>query len=157
MRAEDLDRVVEILGHWGMAPVEPSAGCPDPEQSGLEVGTTLVAVARDRVVGVASYRLVDRRLATTESLGVDPAWLGRGVAEKLQAARLSALRALGIERVRTTADRPRTIAWYVKRYGCRVVGTMPKKHAFSLPDVPDWTVLELDLASGSVERRRRRA
>ena len=148
MRAQDLGRVVEILGHWGMAPVAPSAACPDPEDSGLAIGRTLVAEVQGRIVGVASYLLIDAHLASTESLAVDPAWIGRGVGERLQLARLEALRALGIEQVRTTADRPQTIAWYVQRFGCRVVGTQPKKHVFGLPDVADWTVLELDLESG---------
>jgi hypothetical protein len=48
--------------------------------------------------------------------------------------------------VRTETDRPATVRWYVRRFGYRVVGTNPKKHAFSLPDVAVWTVLELDLA-----------
>jgi N-acetylglutamate synthase-like GNAT family acetyltransferase len=30
-------------------------------------------------------------------------------------------------------------------FGYRIVGTNPKKHAFSLPNVDVWTVLELDL------------
>jgi len=38
------------------------------------------------------------------------------------------------------------------RFGYRVVGTVPKKHVFSLPDVSHWTLLELDLTR---ETRRR--
>jgi hypothetical protein len=55
------------------------------------------------------------------------------------------MKALGIRHVRTEADRPETIAWYVRKFGYRVAGTVPKKHAFSLPDVGYWTVLTLDL------------
>ena len=148
MRAEDFDRVVEILAHWGMAPVAPTAACPDPEDSGLAIGRTLVAVAGQCVVGVASYLVIDRYQASTESLAVDPAWVGKGVGEQLHSARLQALRELGIQRVRTTADRPSTIAWYIRRFGCRVIGTQAKRHPISLPDVADWTVLELDLDAG---------
>jgi GNAT superfamily N-acetyltransferase len=154
MRADDWDRVVEILGHWGMAPVAPSERCPDPEPSGLEAGRTLVACDAGRIVGVASYRLTEPGSAFTESLAVDPLYVGRGVAERLQRARLDALHAQGVRRVRTTADRPRTIAWYLKRYGCRVVGTVPKRHPISLPDVPEWTLLELDLEDWNARGRR---
>ena len=148
MQADDVDRVLEILAHWGMAPVAPTAACPDPEDSGLAMGRTLVAVVGQRVIGVASYLLIDAQRASTESLAVDPIWLGKGVGELLHRARLQALREHGIRRVRTTADRPSTIAWYIRRFGCRVIGTQAKRHPISLPDVADWTVLELDLDAG---------
>ena len=100
---------------------------------------------QDRVVGVASYVIEAERFAVTESLAVDPDWLGKGIGLRLHRARLAALRAQGITRVRTEADRPRTIAWYVKHFGYRITGTVPKKHAFGLEEVAEWTVLELDL------------
>jgi N-acetylglutamate synthase-like GNAT family acetyltransferase len=152
MRDEDLTRVIEILGAWGMAPVAPSVEHPRPERSGLAVGRTLVAESDGHIVGVASYVVESPRLAVTESLAVDPAWVGSGVAEALHCERLAILRALDIATVHTEADRPRTIAWYVKRFGYRVVGSVPKRHVFSLPDVAHWTLLELDLTR---EPRRR--
>ena len=145
MLEDDLARVAEILGHWGMAPVQPGSEFPELEDSGLAVGRTLVAVAQGRLVGCASYVVTGPHEASTESLAVDPAWVGKGVGEQLQRARLQALRALGVRHVSTTADRPSTIAWYVSRFGYRVTGTLPKRHAFGLSQVPDWTVLELDL------------
>lgn len=145
MCPDDMERVVEILDCWGMAPVAPGPEHPDPERSGLEVGRTLVASMQDRVVGVASYVIESERFAVTESLAVDPAWIGRGIGMRLHRARLAALRAQGIEKVRTEADRPRTIAWYVRHFGYRIAGTVPKKHAFGLEGVAEWTVLELDL------------
>jgi len=148
MRSDDVQRVVEILDCWGMAPVAASPERPDPERSGLEAGRTLVASVHGRVVGVASYVIEAPRFAVTESLAVDPAWVGRGIGERLHRARLDILRAQGIEKVRTEADRPQTIAWYVKHFGCRVTGTIPKKHAFGLAGVAVWTVLELDLRPG---------
>ena len=42
-------------------------------------------------------------------------------------------------------DRPETIDWYVRHFGYQISGTHPKKHTFSLPDVDEWTILELDL------------
>jgi uncharacterized protein with GYD domain len=56
------------------------------------------------------------------------------------------MRERGIRTVRTETDRPETVRWYVERFGYRIVGTNPKKHAFSLAGVDYWTVLELDLA-----------
>ena len=145
MCPDDLGRVVEILDCWCMAPVAANAERPDPERSGLEPGRTLVAAVQDRVVGVASYVIETERFAVTESLAVDPDWLGKGIGLRLHRARLAALRAQGITRVRTEADRPRTIAWYVKHFGYRITGTVPKKHAFGLEEVAEWTVLKLDL------------
>ncbi len=55
------------------------------------------------------------------------------------------MRSLEIQRVRTETYRESTKLWYVKNFGYRIVGANPKKHAFSLPDVDVWTVLELDL------------
>ena len=55
------------------------------------------------------------------------------------------MRARGVKRVRTETDRPETIRWYVERFGYRIVGSNPKKHDFSLPEVDTWTVLELEL------------
>lgn len=146
MRPDDLGRVIEILACWGMAPVGASPARPDPERSGLEAGRTLVASVQGSVVGVASYVIESERLAVTESLAVDPAWIGKGVGEQLHRARLAALRLQGIEKVRTEADRPQTIAWYVRHFGYRIVGTVPKKHVFGMENVAEWTVLELDLA-----------
>ena len=59
--------------------------------------------------------------------------------------RVSEMKTLGILTVRTDADRPEAIAWYMKKFGCRIVGSKPKKHAFGLEGVDAWTVLELDL------------
>lgn len=145
MRLPELGRVVEILSYWNMAPVAPGPACPDPETSGLEEGRTFVAVAGAEIVGVASYVLRGNGWAETASLAVDPAWRGRGVGESLQRSRLAAVREQGVRHVRTETDRPETIAWYLRKFGYRVAGAAPKKHAFSLGYVPHWTVLELDL------------
>jgi len=145
MRTVEIGRVVEILAHWNMAPVAPGPGCPDPETSGLEEGRTFVAVSGGTVIGVASYVLRGDGWAETASLAVDPAWRGKGVGERLQRSRLAAMKALGVRHVRTETDRPETIEWYQRKFGYRIVGTVPKKHAFSLAGVPDWTVLVLDI------------
>ncbi len=145
MLPAEIGRVIEILAYWNMAPVAPSAECPDVETTGLGMGSTFVAVAGGKIVGVSSYLLRADGWAETVSLGVEPSWRGEGVGERLQRARLLELKALGIRHVRTETDRPETIAWYVRKFGYRIAGTAPKKHAFSLPDVGHWTVLTLDL------------
>jgi predicted N-acetyltransferase YhbS len=147
MRPHELARAIEILTQWNMAPVAPSAGCPEPEATGLAVGQTFVAVVDGRIVGVSSFVLRGTGLADTASLAVDAAWRGKGLGERLQRARLAELAALGVRRVRTETDRPEIISWYQKKFGYRVTGTAPKKHSFSLEHVPHWTVLELDLGS----------
>jgi predicted N-acetyltransferase YhbS len=146
MRADDVPRVTEILTRWNMAPRAPTAELPDVESTGLEkLGAAIVAVAGDRVVGSASYILHGGRRAETGSLAVDPAWRGAGVGALLQRARLTELKSLGIEEIFTETDRPEVVDWYVRKFGYRIAGTRPKKHAFSRSDVDRWTVLELDL------------
>ena len=145
MRHADRPAVLALLARWNMAPIPARPG-EEAEATGLETGRTFVAVHDGRIVGVSSYVMTGADRAQTQSLAVDPAWLGRGLGERLQQARLDALRAQGVRQVRTEADRPETIAWYVRKFGYRIEGTAPKKQQrFSLPEVPVWTVLTLDL------------
>ncbi|CAG0932775.1 MAG: hypothetical protein EFKGCFLK_01152 [Rhodocyclaceae bacterium] len=146
MRDEDLPACAAILETWNMAPRPPSGDVPEPERTGIEVANGFVAESEGRIVGTCSYIVRSADLAETASLAVDPACKGGGVGHLLQQARLDEMRARGIKTVRTETDRPETIRWYVGRFGYRIVGTNPKKHAFSLTDVDYWTVLELDLA-----------
>lgn len=145
MKQHELARAVEILSCWNMAPVAPSAACPEPEETGLGIGSTFVAIVEGSIVGVSSYVLRGDGWAETASLAVDPAWRGKGVGESLQRARIEELKTLGIRHVKTEADRPESIAWYLRKFGYRIAGTAPKKHKFGLEDVPHWTVLVLDL------------
>ena len=151
MREEDLPGALRVLAHWNMAPVAPSPEVPDPERSRLDVGRSFVAEVEGRIVGVASYILHSPEYAETASHAVDPAFRGSGVGRALQLARLREMKALGVRRVRTETDRPETIAWLVKHFGYRVTGRNPKKHAFSLADVREWTVLELDLGEARLD------
>ena len=50
-----------------------------------------------------------------------------------------------MKRLRTETDRAETVDWYIRKFGYRKVGVNPKKHNFSLSDVDEWVVLELDL------------
>ena len=146
MREADRPRVMEILAGWNMAPRAPTPDLPDPERASIAAdGTAIVALIGDEIVGVASYILHGEREAETASLAIDPAWRGAGIGERLQNARLAELKARGIEALRTECDRPEVVDWYVRKFGYRVVGTVPKKHAFSLDTVDHWTVLQLDL------------
>ena len=55
------------------------------------------------------------------------------------------MKALGIRTVHTETDREETVDWYVRKFGYQRIGTNPKKHDFSLPDIDEWVVLRLDL------------
>lgn len=145
MRPGDLSAAIELLEKWNMAPRPPSKSEPDPERNSLIVENSFVAVRDGVVVGVCSYILGGPGVGETASLAVDPSCRGQGVGKELQQARLNEMRARGVRKVRTETDRPETVRWYVSNFGYRIVGTNPKKHAFSLPDVDVWTVLELDL------------
>jgi 3-keto-5-aminohexanoate cleavage enzyme len=141
----DLPRVIEILSCWNMAPVAPTATVPIPETTGLEPDLTTIAIVQQNIVGVASYILLENGWAETTSLAVDPAWIGHGIGERLQIARLKEMKMIGIQNVKTECDRPEVIDWYIRKFGYRVAGTAPKKHDFCRHDVGHWTVLNLDL------------
>lgn len=145
MNDGDLERVTEILGAWNMAPLLPSDALPDTELAAIPVATTLVAEIDGVIGGAGSYVLMDDGWGRTEILAVDRGYRGAGIGTRLQSARLTRMHALGVERVRTDADRPETIDWYVRHFGYRSVGTRAKKHPFGLTTVDRWTVLELDL------------
>lgn len=146
-RADDESAALAILAEWNMAPVAASDEVPNPERSRLDIAKTFVAQANDSLVGVASYIHHSPSVAETASLAVSPTVKGSGVGFRLQCARLAQMKRLGVCTVRTETDRPDTIEWYVRKFGYRIVGTAPKKHAFSLLNVSKWTVLELDLAA----------
>ena len=149
MRADDLDRVTAILACWNMAPAPASPERPDTELPAIPIDTTIVASIDGTIVGVGSYVVIGNGRGDTLFLAVDPAYRKSGIGTHLQTARLGRMKALGVEKVITEADRPETIAWYVKNFGYRVIGRKPKKHPFGLADVDHWTVLELDLRTWS--------
>ena len=78
-------------------------------------------------------------------MAVDPSCRGLGVGYLLQRARLKEMKEIGIRKVHTETDREDTIDWYIRKFAYVRVGSNPKKHDFSLPDVDEWTVLQLDL------------
>lgn len=123
----------------------PDSDRENAERSEIVVENAFVAVVDGEIVGTAGWFALSDDVAETASLAVDPAYRGLGIGYRLQSARLDAMRERGFERVRTETDRPATIRWYIEKFGYRKIGTNPKKHAFSLPDVDEWTVLELDL------------
>jgi predicted N-acetyltransferase YhbS len=147
MRPSDMLSVLDILKKWNMAPLAPSEAIPDPERSTILVENTFVAISGEKLVGVGSFIEWDDALAETASLAVDPSYKGQGIGYRLQVARLKEMKARGFKRVRSETDRPETIQWYMRKFGYRLVGRNPKKHAFSLENVDYWTVLELDLAA----------
>jgi len=142
MKHSDLASAIRLLATYNMAP---QPGRPDAERSEINVNNSYVAEDGQRIVGVASYIVHSGHLAETASLAVHADYHGKGIGVLLQQARLDEMRGLGIRKVRTEADRPETIRWYIEKFGYRKVGTNPKKHHFGLADVDEWTVLELEL------------
>lgn len=148
IRAEDMAAAMNLLAKWNMAPLQASANIPDPERDRLEQTNTFVAILDGQLVGVASWLRIDPIRAETASFAVAPEHIGCGIGQKLQEARLAEMRDKGIRHIRTEADRPDVIRWYIEKFGYRITGTNPKKHAFSRAECDHWTVLELHLESG---------
>ena len=102
------------------------AGGMDIEKVAAKTPERIIKVHINPLLGIQSYHC-------------------RGIGEKLMLASFRERYTHGIRKVRSEADRPKTIRWLVEHIGYRVVGTAPKRHAFGSPDIEFWTVLELDL------------
>jgi len=144
MQPADHDEVMRLLAHWNLAPLAPSAEIPHPECAKFVVENALVAVDGGRIVGVRSYLQLSPTLVEGESFAVAPDYRGQGIGKRLadESRRLMIRR--GFRTMRSEADRPEVIRWLVAR-GNRIVGTIPKRHAFGSAEVDHWTVLELEL------------
>lgn len=152
MREADVPAAMAVLDEYDMAPETDRDGA---ERSEIRVENSFVTEDGDEVVGTASYIIHSDTLAETASMAVSSEYRGKGLGYRLQTARLEEMHARGIETVRTETDRPGTIEWYIEHFGYERVGTNPKKHDFSLADVDEWTVLELDLAAWAERADRR--
>ena len=146
MQPSDTEQVLKLLTLWNIAPVVPSPEVPVPERTEIIVDNTYVATDGDCIVGVCSFYQHSPVLGEAGSLAVDPAYHRRGVGDLLGLAMRRAMYTRGIRTVRSESDRPETIKWLVGR-GHRIVGTVPKRHAFGSSEVSEWTVLEFDLGS----------
>ncbi len=142
----DSDRadVTRLLAHWNIAPLAPSKDVPEPERTELIVENTHVAVDGARIVGVISFIQRSPTLGEGASFVLDPDYRGQGIGEQLGDASRQEMYERGIRRSRSEADRPETIRWLLHR-GHRIVGTVPKRHAFGAADVDHWTCFEIDL------------
>ena len=145
MRREEMPDVMQLLAAWNMEPKTAVDTGVRPERDHVDVANTFVAILQDRLVGVGSFLMIDGTHAETASLAVAPEFLGCGIGYKLQQRRLEEMRSRGIRHVRTEADRPNVIRWYMEKFGYRRTGTIPKRHAFGDPSRSAWTLLELDL------------
>lgn len=145
MRQEDLPDVMQLLSGWNMEPKTQADTGVRPERDHIEVANTFVAVLQGKLVGVGSFLMLDAERAETASLAVAPEFLGCGIGHKLQQRRLEEMRSRGVRIVRTEADRPNVIRWYMEKFGYRRMGTIPKRHAFGDPNRTEWTLLELEL------------
>jgi uncharacterized protein (DUF849 family)/N-acetylglutamate synthase-like GNAT family acetyltransferase len=140
-RPDDHDAILAVMRPWNMHHV------PSVEMEQLDLSCFYVARLDGVVVGAAGYQILSQKLGKTTLLGVLEEHLGAGLGEALQQARCEAMFELGVERVITNADRPKTIAWYKKKFGYREVGSLEKLCAFGDPDVDRWTTLEMDLGA----------
>jgi GNAT superfamily N-acetyltransferase len=144
MRPEDLQAVLALLGRFNIAPRAPTPELPDPERSEIAIDNAYVAVGGGRIIGVSSFFARSATVGEGASLAVAPEFRGRGIAEQLVHACRREMYRRGIRTLRTETDRPE---WFLARWPYRIVGTVPKRHAFGRPDVDRWTVIEIELAA----------
>lgn len=135
----DRDAILKVMEPWNMHNV------PSPEMEELDLSCFFVARMSGQIIGAAGYKIIAADQGKTTLLSVLPDFSGHGIGKALQNARLEAMHNLGVKTVTTNADRSRTIAWYMKHYGYRQVGTLKKICSFGLPDVDHWTTIEMDL------------
>ena len=146
MQPQHMAAAMALLGKWNMAPTAANSAVPDPERDKLDVEHSFIALLDNQLVGVASYILLGDGRAETASLAVDPEYLGCSIGYELQLARLADMRSKGIKHLRTESDRPEVIHWYINKFGYRITGKNPKKHAFGHPGYDYWTILEMELS-----------
>jgi N-acetylglutamate synthase-like GNAT family acetyltransferase len=144
MHPDDYGSVIQLLSRWNIAPLSPSRDVLEPERQELIVENAHVAVDGDRIVGVVSFFQLSADVGEGASFVLDPEYMGQRIAERLGDESRREMYSRGIRRTRTEADRPEAIRWLLKR-GHRIVGTVPKRHAFGAPDVDHWTLFELEL------------
>jgi uncharacterized protein (DUF849 family)/N-acetylglutamate synthase-like GNAT family acetyltransferase len=145
MQKSDMADVMALLAQWNMDPRSAEQTGAQPERDHIETDNTFVAILQNRLVGVASFLVHDAGHAETASLAVDPEVLGCGIGYQLQCRRLEEMRARGIRHVRTEADRPNVIRWYIEKFGYRKTGTAAKRHDFGDNKRGEWTILEMRL------------
>jgi ribosomal-protein-alanine N-acetyltransferase len=135
----DRPAIMEVLKSANMQNV------PSPEMPELELSCCAVAEAEGRIVGMGGYKILSDTEAKTTLMAVLPEYRSWGIGHALQSWRMRELRARGLRRLTTNADRPETIAWYKKHFGYREVGTLAKLHEFGHPGIDHWTTLQVDL------------
>jgi 3-keto-5-aminohexanoate cleavage enzyme len=136
---DDLPSILDVMRPWNMHHF------PCSEMEDLDVDCFFVARVKGEIVGAGGYKILSQTVGKTTLLGVLPEFTGSGIGRALQDTRLEAMHRLGVKKVVTNADRPKTIDWYVNRYGYVKVGTLKKTCSYGDPEIDRWTTLELDL------------
>jgi len=137
--AGDEAAILEVMRPWNMHHV------PSPEMQRLIVDQFFLARVDGKLVGAAGYEILSDELGKTTLLGVLPEYNALGIGSQLHHARCEAMYRLGVKRVITNSDLPKTIAWYQKRFGYKIIGSLKKVASFGSDDIDHWTTLEMDL------------
>ena len=146
---EDYGQIMKIMEYWNMHHI------PSPEMDSLDLSCFFIARISGTIAGAAGYKILGPEEGKTTLLGIIPEFAGMGLGRDLQFARLEAMYNEGVRKVTTNADRPETILWYKKHYGCEEVGKLGKLCDFGLSEVDHWTMLEMDLESYMKTREKR--
>jgi len=144
---EDRAGIMALLGTVNMHNI------PSPEMPELTYENYFVARLDGRLVGFAGYKVLSATHAKTELMAVDKSCRGLGIGLQLQRRRMEDMIARGITKLTTNTDLPPTIAWYIKHFGYKPVGTLKKEHEFGDPNIDEWTTLEVDLLEWDNARR----
>lgn len=140
-RQADHEKMLTVLESANMHYV------PSEEMAELPWQKCFVAegCADGKIVGMSGWAMTGPDSAKTTLMAVLPECRGYNLGHMLQTIRMVAAYYSGAIRMVTNADRPETIDWYIRKFGYRRIGTLPKIHEFGLSDVHEWTTLETNL------------
>jgi N-acetylglutamate synthase-like GNAT family acetyltransferase len=147
-KKEDIPKIIKILKIYNMGEFG-----HDERPSLPPAENFFVAKKGKEVIGCSAFLLhntsklaKNNTEAETASLAVIPRYLGKGIGNKLQIARLQRMYELGIKKVYTEVDTPSIIEWYINKFGYKKILTRKKFNSnYGDPNIDTYTLIELNL------------
>ncbi len=138
-RKADWERIISILEMCNFHHIGGT------EMPSFPLSKCFVAVADDKVVGVAGYRELGGQIAKTTLLAVDPEYRGQKIGLDLHRTRQEFLKSRGVRTLYTNTDDERIVAWYQRHFGYVTTGErIAKTESFGRRDRDEWINLKVE-------------